>query len=346
MTATGISLDQRVALYETVRRRAVDYLLGHLHPGGAIGPVGDGLFYYRVPWALAVSGETGAAMRVTEWIRRHMLTPEGEIRGDASPDGGVRNLANTYPEAIVAYGAQLLRRYDVSQPAMRFALRGQDAVTGGVHLDRARTGPDGPQLLFLTCQLGMSALLTGYPDAAERAGHFLRRLWDDQPELPDRLYTLYTRGGGIVRETPANLTLGHVVNDRRDVRQYHYNGGIAAAFLGRLFLHTRDEQWLELARAYQQFSMESTERQFETKQVCKSAWGSAVLYLATGDALYRDWLVRMGDWFAAEQEPAGNWSNTPYLEPNPTVGGQIAITAEFIVHLDSIIGALATVDVA
>jgi len=346
MTATETSLDQRIAAYEMARRRAVDYLLGHLDASGAVGPVGQGLFYYRVPWALAVSGETGAAMRVAEWIRRHMLTPDGEIRGDGSPDAGMRNMANTYAEAIVAYGAQLLRRYDISQPAMRFAMRSQDPVTGGVHLDRARMGPDGPQLVFLTCQLGMSALLTGHVDAAEKAGRFLGRLWDEQPELPDRLYTLYTRSGGIVRQPPEGLSLRHVVNDRREVREYHYNGGMAAAFLGRLYLHTRDRQWLDLARAYQQFSMESSARQFETKQVCKSAWGAAVLYMATGEPQYRDWIVRMGDWFVEEQEPAGNWTNTLYLEPNPTVGGRIAITAEFIVHLDSVIGALATADVA
>jgi hypothetical protein len=341
MTATETSLDRRLAAYESSRRRATDYLLGYLDRNGAIGPVAEGPFYYRVPWALAVSGETGAAMRVTEWIRRHMLTPDGEICGDGSPDAGMREMANTYAESIVAYGAQLLRRYDVSQPAIQFALRSQDPLTGGVYLDRARTGPNGPQLVYLTCQLGMSALLTGHPDAAQLAGRFLQRLWDEQPELPGRLYTLYTRGGGIVREAPANVTMRHVVNDGREVHEYHYNGGIAAAFLGRLYMYTRDLRWLELARAYQQFSMNSTERQFETKQVCKSAWGAAVLLLITGETRYRDWLVRLGDWFVDGQEPDGNWSNTAYLDPTPTVGRRIEVTAEFIVHLDSVIGALA-----
>jgi rhamnogalacturonyl hydrolase YesR len=156
------------------------------------------------------------------------------------------------------------------------------------------------------------------------------------------LYTLYTRSGGIVTRPPAGVTMGHVVNDRREVREYHYNGGIAAAFLGRLYMATGEQAWLDLARDYQAFSMGSTPRQFETKQVCKSGWGAAILYLITRDETYRDWLVRMGDWFVDEQEPAGNWNNTPYLEPNPTVGDQIGITAEFIVHMDSIIGALAT----
>jgi hypothetical protein len=341
VTAIKLSLDQRIAAYQASRGRATAFLLSHLHPGGAIGPVDESPFYYRVPWALAVAGETGAAMLVTEWISHHMLTPEGEISGAASPDAGMRNMANTYAETIVAYGAQLLRRYDVAVPAMQFALRSQDQVTGGVYMDRARTGADGPQLLFPTCQLGMSALLTGHPGAAIRVGGWLQRLWAEQPELPDRLYTLYTRRGGIVTSPPADVPMRHMVNDRREVEQYHYNGGIAAAFLGQLHMATGEQDWLDLARAYQRFSMETTHHQFETKQVCKSAWGAAVLYLITHETPYRDWLVRMGDWFLDEQEPAGHWNNTPYLEPDPTLGGQIAITAEFIVHMDSIIGALA-----
>ena len=59
-----------------------------------------------------------------------------------------------------------------------------------------------------------------------------------------------------------------------------------------------------------------------------------------------NWLVRMGDWFVAIREADGSWTNTPYLDPNPTTGSRITVTAEFIVHLDSIIGALATRTVA
>ena len=35
--------------------------------------------------------------------------------------------------------------------------------------------------------IGMSALLTGHPDAALAAGRYLSRLWSEQPELPEPL---------------------------------------------------------------------------------------------------------------------------------------------------------------
>ena len=83
-------------------------------------------------------------------------------------------------------------------------------------MDRERTGADGPQLLFLTCQLGMSALVTGRKDAAAAAARWLQRLWDEQPELPDRLYTVYTRAGGLATRVPAHDDRRHYINESQE----------------------------------------------------------------------------------------------------------------------------------
>ncbi|HEV8636069.1 MAG TPA: hypothetical protein VG370_17730 [Chloroflexota bacterium] len=345
MITVDTVLENKVRSYQESRRKGIEFLLGRMNPDGSIGPVDKGVFYSRVPWAFALGGETGAAMRVTEWIRRHMLTPEGEVAGSASPNAGMNRAANTYAETCLAYGAQLLRQYDIVRRTMRNALRFQDPVTGGVYQDRQRTGPDDPQILYLTCQLGMSALLTGYRAEAEAAGHFLKRLWAAQPELPDRLYTIHTRAGGLATEVPAGADRRHYVNESQDVQQMHYNGGMAAAFLTRLYSATDDAGWLDLARAYQAFSMNSTTRQFETKQVCKSAWGGGLLYAVTNEAVYRDWTVRMGDWFVAEQFPDGHWENSKYMDPDPPLHRNIAITAEFVVHMDTIASTLPTGEV-
>ena len=88
--------------------------------------------------------------------------------------------------------------------------------------------------------------------------------------------------------------------------------------------------------------MSSTERQFEVMQVCKSAWGGGLLYAATKEPTYRDWTIRMGDWFVANQNDDGHWENSHYLDPHPLLPSNLAITAEFIVHVDTIVGALSS----
>ena len=54
--------------------------------------------------AFAPSYATGAAMRLTEWIRRHMLSAEGEVASSASPNGRANRIANAYAETCLAYG--------------------------------------------------------------------------------------------------------------------------------------------------------------------------------------------------------------------------------------------------
>ena len=114
--------------------------------------------------------------------------------------------------------------------------------------------------------------------------------------------------------------------------------GIAAGFLGRLYLADPDPAHLELARTYQAFSMAAIDAQFKYPSVCKSSWGSSLLYQVTGEPAYRDWTMRMGDWYVAGQEPDGRWH--PWVEE--TEGDVIEITLEFVMHLDTLIGALAS----
>jgi hypothetical protein len=333
----------KIALHERARRRGVDFLLANVKADGEVSRDFPRITYYRVPWALAVSGETEAAHRTLTWIEKHALSAEGEFHGGVTWTREANRAFNTYPETCLAYGAHLLRRFDVARRAMAWAARFQDPETGGVFMDRDRLGAGDPQLLFLTAQFGMSAVVAGRLDLALRAGGWLRRLWEAQPGLPARLYCVWSRAGGLATTAPAGEDARHYVNESQEVRQFHYNGGIAAACLAHLFMATGDREWLDLARAYQRFSMESTPRQFEVKQVCKSAWGAGLIALPTGDNGYRDWLVRMGDWFAAEQEADGRWSNSRYLDPNPPIQHQIEATAEFVVHLDTLIGALGSI---
>ncbi len=332
---------QLIQALKRSRQRGVEFLLHHIADDGA--PAGAGnprVTYYRIPWALAVSGETEAAHRVLCWIERRALGLNGAFHGGVTWDALTNRAFNTYPETVLAYGAWMLRRFDIALRAMCFAKTFQDQETGGVWMSRERTGPSDPQLLFLTCQFGMSAAMTGHIGEALKAGNWLKRLWETQPELPHVLYCAWTRAGGLVTHVDGDQDARHFINDARLEHQYHYNGGIAAAFLAHLAMVTEDATWLDLARSYQRFSMQSTDQQFLTKQVCKSAWGAGLLFLATGDPCYLPWLSRMGQWFMAEQEPDGGWSNSRYLDPQPSLAHRVEITAEFVVHVDTVIGAL------
>jgi hypothetical protein len=346
MTATIATTAEVLARAENARRRGVEFLLKHIGPDGSIADATGGrVTWYRLPWSLEVSGETAAAVAVLNWIERTGFGPDGQFHGGMEWDPAANSTTNTYPETILAYGAWLLRRFDIARKAIDFAARYQDPNTGGIFMTRERTGAGDPQLLFPTAQFGMSAVLTGRMNLARPTGEWFVRLWDAQPELPDCLYTIWT-SDGLLTEMREGIDKRHIVQESQAPLQLFYNGGIAASFLTQLYMATGENKWLEYARRYQQFSIDSCPEQFETKQVCKSAWGSGLLYLATGDDTYIPWIARMGAWFADEQEADGGWSNTKVYDPNPLLRHRLEITAEFVVHLDTVIAALGAAQAA
>jgi hypothetical protein len=317
--------------YRQACRKATAWLLALSNGDGSIGPVQQHLCYYRVPWALALMGESTAAHRVVDWIARYMFTPEGAFEG-VSPRGGYDTRYGTYPLACLITGAALLQRFDIVYPRVRNLLSWQDPVSGGFYNTPGDRTDSAEQELFPTAQAGMTLVLTGQIDAARLAGAWFRRLWDLQPDPDHMLYAVYTRAHGLVRDFPGDQQVTYVTL-KDQPWQYHYNGGIAAAFLAHLYMATGEAEWLDLARSYEEFSMTTDECQFRSMQTCKSGWGSGLLYVATREEKYRAWTARMGDWFVANQCDDGHWENTKHWVPAPTVANNLEITAEFIMHL-------------
>ncbi len=337
-SAVSIAIERGLS----ARGRGHEFLKQSIANDGSVARTDARITWYRVPWALAVCGDVVNANRVMAWIERACLDESGNFHGGIELDPALNHTANTYPETCLAYGAMLLRQIDLAQKLMSAASAGFDPETGGVWMDRRYTNADSGQLLFLTSQYGMSAAICGLVDDARRVGDWLERLWNAQPDLPASLYTIWTRANGLMTAIPEGENPKHVVNVAGEEQQFHYNGGIAAAALTHIWMVTGESRFLDLARNFQQFSIDSTPLQFNTRQVCKSAWGSGLLTQATRSDEWQDWLIKMVDWFADLQLPDGSWTNTPSLDPDPSESRRVEVTAEFVVHLDTAVGALAT----
>ena len=136
MATPGIPASKPIAQaptrFRAARDHAVAWLLDHIDSDGR--PVGaktqNG--WGRVPWALAVSGESAAGHAVVAWAERHALDADGRFR--AGPFGGADRFGS-YPLVHFAIGAWLLERYDVSLRCMDAIRALQDPATGGIPVD-------------------------------------------------------------------------------------------------------------------------------------------------------------------------------------------------------------------
>ena len=331
-------IDEKLATYRRACRLGTDWLLEFMNPDGSLGPVEERLFYYRVPWALALMGEITAASRVLDWISREMFTTAGAFKG-ISPQGVFDERYGSYPLACLLVCATLLRRFDIVYPGTEHLLSWQDPESGGFYNNRTDPPNSCEQELFPACQGGMTFVLTGQIEAARKAGQWVQQLWDLQPDAEHKLYHVYNPAQGLVTDFAPDQQAVYLT--RKDHPwQYHYNGGIAAAFLTKLYMATGEEQWLDLARQYQAFSLTTDECQFRCMQTCKSGWGSGLLSVAPRDRDYRAWTVRLGDWFVGHQFEDGHWENTKHWTPDPTDDINIEVTAEFVMHVANLISYL------
>ena len=332
---------ERIRRYLAARRRGTDWLLQRMRPDGALGDPAAGFEYYRAPWTFGLVGEVEAAHAVCGFVRRNLLTAGGRL------DGPLRVVRTdwAYRDATFILGAHQIGEYDLSYGLLDELLRWQDPVSGAFANDRLPDGSMSDDMdIPYACGPGFTALALGRLDAARRVAGFLRMIWDAQTldaagGLPSRFYSFWSRSRQrpIVPSDP-DFKADMVVENAADRMQRWTVGGIGAGFLCRLYLADPDPAYLDLARRYQAFSMAATDAQFKYPSVCKSSWGSALLYQVTGEEPYRRWAMRLGDWYVATQEEAGYWH--PWVER--IEADRIWLTLEYVMHLHTLIAALSS----
>lgn len=308
------------------RARALTWLEAHVDERGAA-TYGTAAMAARGPLAFAYAGRYDLAGAQLEWLAG---LPREELR--FSPDGRY----GSYPLLLLAQGAVQANRPDLGR-----ALHA-DVVDWlapcGMPWSRSADGC-GETEIVPSAQAGITLLALGDMERARRVGDGLCAAWEAQPEPDERFFIVTDGDGALITELPEGIDEDerrHRVVERDGERQHFFTGGIIAAFLVQLHWATGEARYLEVARATQDFAM-GQPHQFSTLQVCKTAWGSAYLAVATREAVHRDWTLRMGDWFADGQAADGSWRDhhSPYGSD-----GEYSVTAEFLQHLTFVAWAL------
>lgn len=326
-------LEQKLEQYREAQRKGVEYILKYANPDGSIGPAKKAFLYYRTPWALASAGEIEAATKLCNWIREHQFGENGDFVG-VTPRPFVDHYL--YMNALLVIGAHMLQQFDLSRKGIQYILSWPDPLSGGFYNFGTPSGHSDKEDIPFNCGVGLACLMTGEIEAAERVAIWLQRMWSLQPELPDKLYFVFSaENQDLVTSFPLDEAKSYVLESQKP-RQRFTVGGIGAAFLARLYMARPRPEYLRLAQAYQAFAINQTEQQFEVAQVCKVGWGAALLYQITKEEIYREWAIKVGDYFVRTQFSDGHWINNEPLTDLP----EIEIGSEFLVYLDVIISSL------
>ncbi|MDQ0691441.1 hypothetical protein [Arthrobacter sp. W4I7] len=336
-----LELRQRV---QQARTKAASWITDRIADDGTPAGAQTANSWWRAPWALCLAGEPAAAAALMGWAERNALTDTGDLRpgpyGGGPYTGGTSGTP-TYLLSPLAIASWLLARYDTAEAVMATLETYRDPRTGGAY-EYANHTQDPLQDMLKTCQLGISALVTGHREIADGVHGWLVNNYAQQPSLPEALFTS-SRGGDLVTDFPAEQSFIRRV-DYTAPRQAYFQSGIAGAFLAGYYQQTQNMSALELGKNYLRLNQNGTEAQFDDPssiQICKFGWGAAAMHTADPGPDSFAWVVRMGEWFVDRQEQNGAWAPSSFAVPQPGELDYFWKTAEHLMELSYIELALA-----
>lgn len=301
-------------------------------------PVPEGLAgYHKVPYALALSGQSVRATRLCAWIAANGLNDEGDLGAAFGRQGPLVHYYH-YGNAWVIAGAQRLGQFGLSIPAWGFLSSLQHPVTGGFLTAGPDASLDDEQDMLGTAAAGLAALYMGQEDVAVAAGRFLVELWDTQPAAGARLYMSVRRGNEHVRvyegiDEQYVFAIG-------EAGQWYFVPGLAAGVLVRLWEVTGDDSFMRVAQDLLGLCEMGAADRYTAPQSGFFGWAAAILFAATGNVNYQRIATAVLAAHIERQNSDGSWlepslpSDLPSSRLDATAEGLI-LTLEILDHLET-----------
>lgn len=315
--------------FKEARDKGGRFLLDQLGDDGKFGSSDMGAMeYYKVPSALLVCGQSNAASRLLDWVRRKGMTAEGDF--GPRPNGAKDDYGYAYYNSWLIIGAQRLGQFDISESGMEFLMRFWNPNTGAFFSSYYEREPHTKEDLWVVSGSGEAALYTGRIDAAKAVGGWMERMMEAQPNYPDQMYTVSSKTTGLITEPDPKEEIRYVLNCDAQRDEFFFNPGIAGGFLARLFQVTGEQKWLDLSQEYMRFADGASDFLFKLLRAGKVGWAASVLYTLTGENKYQKMAIRVGDNLIEAQNDDGSWD----FPPAPMATNDV--TAEMVVWLDEI----------
>jgi hypothetical protein len=282
--------------------------------------------HYKGPCFWAAVGDMKMAGVYRKLMAERFLRADGDFRTAPDVKGFLSFPCTTvnqylYPNGWITTGLLKMGAYDLARQALKFILKFQDPQHGGFYYAfDPTTGTIDKSLMdsSSTSSAGIALLACGRLTEAVRAGDFILRLLELQPE-PETYYfscmkadgTLHTDVMGNEDQWDANSRKQKCLSAKHDgFNELTWLVGKPTKFLTRLYTATGEAKYLEGAKKCFWFFHKLQERAWINYASCKTMWAGAELYRITGEQAYADTAVRLLDFYCRTQSPSGCWVHT------------------------------------
>lgn len=279
--------------------------------------------HYKAPYLYASVGDPLHGRFYADLMYKRYQQPDGDFRTTAEYKGWGHlacSPANryVYSNGWMICGLRRLGFLGAAERGMNFVRRFQSPELGGFasRFDPA-TRQVNPRFLdsSSTSSAGLALLACGDVCAARRAGEFVLRLLDAQPE-PDRFYYsswdvetgLMTDVWGDEATEAIRGRKQYCLNSESDPRlELTWLVGKPMKFLTNLYDMTGEARYLEGARALLKFFEKLGHDRVHNYGSCKIMWATAELYRLTGEEHFAHASEEIFRWFCDTMTPEGIW---------------------------------------
>ena len=327
MKRSGLSLEEHAAACREAIRRGMAWLASQ---EAEVMKLRDMAGHYKAPYLCALTGNMPRARAYVDLFCRRYLQPDGDFR-TTPRDKGWRHLpcspANryVYSNGWILVGLQKLGAYGAVQRGLGFLRRFQSEELGGF-FSRFDLEAGTVATEFLdsssTSSAALALLACGQITDACRAGEFLLRLIEAQPE-PERYYfSTWRAGHGVWTDIWGDEDTVSVrgrkqfcLSAEADAAHEHvWLIGKPMKLLARLYDTTGETRYLDGARKLFAFFHRLHDNRWQNYSSCKIMWAGSELYRLTGDAEFADAALRILDWICQSQLSWGGWVHTLVYE--------------------------------
>ena len=314
---------EQLERYQATVRKTVEWAYRN---ADRLRKVDDIQAHYKAPYFWASVGDMKMAGLCRRRIREHLLRADGDFRTEEDLKGfrefpcTLRN-QYIYPNGWIVTGMQRLGAYEIARKGLAFILEFQDEQHGGFYFAfDAQTKKIDRRLMdsSSTSSAGIACLACGRIAEARRAGDFVLRLLELQPD-PDKYYfSCMNPDGTLCTDVFANEDKWDADSRKQKCLSATADGmneltwliGKPTKFLTRLYAATGDDRYLEGARQAFFFFHKLDERAWENFASCKTMWAGAELYRVTGEEVFAETAVRILDHYCRTQSDSGSWVHT------------------------------------
>jgi hypothetical protein len=301
-------------------RKGLDWLVAN---DAGINKVKDFSAHYKAPYLYAVTGLRERGRKYADLLSAEYLREDGDFRM-AEKVKGWEHLPSSpanryiYGNGWTVAGLQKLGAYRAVQKGLDFLTAFQDPDLGGFYsrYDLERKTIDRTSLdTSSTCSAALALMACGQFERAVRAGEFLLRMIESQPEKKRFFFTTWEKGTGVLvdvfHDENAAAIRGRkhfcVSSEQNALHEMVWFIGMPMKILGRLYELTGKRAFLEGAGAFFTFFNRLSPERWQNNSATKVMWGAAELYRQTGRSEYRDAAARILDWLVGSQHESGVW---------------------------------------